>query len=111
MAQVHACTAREPRAKRVVRDHQIVYGMNCRGRSLIRRTKQKNGRKRPVAELEAMLDLCGIRQMALRPLGAYVPRSADLHKQLIGLVEHLFVDYSVPPCLYEACMRGEGPFD
>src|SRR2546421_3953048 len=104
MARVQACTAREPHAQPVVRDHQIVYGMNCRGRSLVRRTKDAKERKRPATELEAMLDLRGIRQAALRPLGAYVPKAGDLHKQLVWLVEHLFVDYRVPPCLYQACM-------
>lgn len=33
-----------------------------------------------------------------------------MQKQLFGLVEHLFVEYSVPPCLYRACLQGEAPF-
>ena len=111
MARLLAPAAATPRAKRVTREHQIVYGMNCRGRSCIRRTARDKGRKRPAAELVAMLDLDGIRHMTIRPLRTYIPRSTDLRKQLFGLIEHLFVEYSVPQCLYQACIPGEAPFD
>src|SRR5258706_11038395 len=108
MARLLACAAREPRANQPTREHQIIYGAYCRGWT--RPASRAKGRKRPAAELITMLDLGGIRPMALRPLGAYKPRSTDLLKQLNGLIEHLFVDYSVPTCLYQACLPGEAPF-
>src|SRR5437867_10527520 len=92
MARLEARPATAPRARRVTREHQIVYSMNCRWRSVVRRTGHDKGRKRPASELLAMLDLDGIRYTALRPVRTYFSRSADLRKQLFGLVEHLFVD-------------------
>jgi hypothetical protein len=57
-----------------------------------------------------VLDLRGIEHRIIRPAGAYRPSSRDVRKQLFGLVEHLFVIYSVPSFLIPCCFRCEVPF-
>src|SRR5438105_582227 len=112
MARVQACTAMQPNAHtKPRRGQQIIYGMGCSGRSLAQPTARKKLRKLPQSELIEMLDLAGVRHLAIRPLGAYTPRSADIRKQLVRLVEHMFVEYGVPEFLYASFMRGEAPFD
>src|SRR5258708_10477412 len=110
MARLMASAAREPRVNRPMREQRIIYGAGIGGRRWPAPASRVKERKRPAVELVAMLDLGGIRPMALRPLGAYKPRSPDLLKELNVQIEHLFVEYSVPPCLYEACIPGEAPF-
>ena len=39
----------------------------------------------------------------LRPLETYVPRSHNFEKQVIGLINHLYVRYPVPSFLYPVC--------
>src|SRR5260221_13731822 len=99
MARVVA-PLRERRAMQTQREQQIVYALKSRKRMLASAKRDNRQKKKSVAELLAMLDLRGIEARTLRPANTYVSRSHNLRKQLVGLIDHLFVDFSVPAFMY-----------
>ena len=82
---------------------KILHALTCRKKSLAEAKRLGRRKIKTVAELTAMLSLQGLWRHALRPAETYVPKSHNLDKQLYGLINHLFVQYPVPPFLYAVC--------
>jgi hypothetical protein len=78
------------------------WGRGCR--------EKKNIRKLSAERLLPMLRLEGVEAEFLRQPSAFVPRSYTLEKQLIRLVDHLFVRYPVPRFLYQVFFPSSDPF-
>lgn len=110
MASLRGGAPRTARLPRQRQQNQIAHGW-CYGRCSSRKPTTVRERKWTVAELAERLDLGGIEDRKIRPLRTYKPPRQTLRRQLIGLVEHLFVDYTVQGFLYSACLREEMPFD
>ncbi len=75
------------------------------------RRKHEKQRNIPLAEMVSKLDLRGVEDRTIRPLSSYRPQGCDLRKQIIGLIDHLFVVYSVPAFLYQAFSHTHDEFN
>ena len=72
---------------------------------LMRAKKQK---KKTVEELLKLIDLDGIMKYKLREPESYAPKSYNIDKQTLGLINHIFVKYPVPYFMYEAILIRDG---
>ncbi len=110
MCRLEAGTLRERKAAAQRREQQFIHALTSRKKSfecVRRKSKQK---KKAADELIKHLDLKGIEGKIVRQPEGYRPKSYNLDRQLIGLLRHMFVEYSVPACLYGPCMRKADPF-
>ncbi|HZT41559.1 MAG TPA: PcfJ domain-containing protein [Chthonomonadaceae bacterium] len=111
MRQFNARTLKERKELEQQREQRILRALKDRGKVLENVKREKKQKKKSLGELLMLLNLCSIEGHTLRPIDAYVPRSHNLEKQLIGLLNHLFVRYPVPAFLYQACLTAsEDPF-
>ncbi len=90
---------------------RIQQALRERGKLLEGVKREKKRKKKCLGELLSLLNLCGIQGRTMRPIDGYLPRSHNLDKQLIGLLNHLYVRYPVPAFMYQACIKAsDDPF-
>lgn len=74
-----------------------------------RRALDTGARKRKdVAVLLDYLSVAGFRSKRIRVAADYTPKSYNLSRQIVGLVDHLFAKYSVPLFLYRSILTPAG---
>lgn len=100
---------KERKIREQQREQAIQKALSCRKRVLTNDKRDKKQKKKSVGELLCMLDICGIEGTALQPACTYIPRSHNLDRQLIGLLNHMFVRYHVPAFLYQVCLKSVAP--
>jgi hypothetical protein len=93
------------------REQAIQRALASRSKALESSKRDKKQKKKSVGELLSLMNLSGIEGTALRPINTYIPKSYNLDRQLVGLLNHLFVRYPVPDFLFQACIKdGSDPF-
>ena len=91
------------------REQKIQHALESRKKALESEKRSKQQKKKTVGELFSLLNITGIAGAILRSMHSYVPRSHNLEKQLVGLLNHMFVRYPVPAFMYQACLHPEDP--
>src|ERR1700722_15542184 len=102
MAQLPKTTLKERKMREERREKDIQRALYDRNKALENSKRDKKQRKKSAGELLCLLNTCGIDGCALQTATTYVPRSHNLDRQLMGLLNHLFARYSVPAFLYQA---------
>jgi hypothetical protein len=111
MPQSGVLTLKERKKLEQQREQQILRVFHSRKKALENSKRDKQQRKKAVGELLCLLNFCSIEGRMLRPAYTYIPKSYNLDKQLVGLLNHIFVRYPVPAFLYQACLKDNGdPF-
>src|SRR5579872_2899361 len=103
-------TLAERKLKEAVREAEIAAVLAATDKKLEAAKRKKRRKKKSPDELLALLDIAGMSGRELRPSNTYVPASYNLDRQLVGLLNHLFVRYPVPAFMYAACIK-PGPTD
>lgn len=94
-----------------LRDQKIEQALSGRSKALENSKRDKQQKKKSVGALFSLLNCFGIEGAALRSASTYIPKSHNLDKQVMGLLNHMFVRYPVPAFLYRACVKdGSDPF-
>lgn len=109
MARTPSQPLKVRKAQEALREQKIEHALVSRDKILERGKREKKQKRKTVNELVPMLCLAGIETKALRPAHTYQPKSYNLDKQLMGLLNHLFVRYSVPAFLYGVCLQANQP--
>ena len=65
---------------------------------------EKQQKKKPAEHLLPYLLHGELGAYQIRDVGSYKPRSYNLDKQVVALINHLFVRYPVPYFLYQVCL-------
>jgi hypothetical protein len=68
---------------------------------------EKQQKKKPAEHLLPYLLYRELKPHQIRDMGDYRPRSYNLDKQIVDLINHLFVRYPVPYFLYQVCLNTE----
>lgn len=97
-------TLKERKRREAEREAAILRALAGRKSALAEVKREKRRKKKSAGELLARLSLKGMYGSVLRPADTYIPRSHNLDRQIMGLIDHLFVQYPVPPFLYQACL-------
>src|SRR5579871_7037070 len=108
MPQFPALTLKERKKQEESREKQIQQVFASRNKALENSKREKQQKKKSVGELFGLLNFCGIEGAALRPANTYQSKSHNLDRQVMGLLNHMFVRYPVPAFLYQACFRNTG---
>lgn len=97
-------TLREKKKKQEEREAQILRALTCRKKALADAKRESRRKKKCVGELVSLLAMQGLYGHVLRPAHQYVPKSYNLDRQLMGLINHMFVRYAVPDFMYQVCL-------
>jgi len=111
MAQRLALTLKERKEQEKQRELKIAQALAGRKKVLENAKRDAKQKKKTVGELLSMVKLGGIHGRALRGGDTYIPRSYNLDKQLVGLLNHMYVQYPVPAFLYQACLPTDDEFE
>lgn len=88
---------------------KLLAALACRKRQHAVWKEEKRHKRKSVDDLLPLLAIGDIRGHTLRDAQDYVSRSYNLDRQIIGLLNHLFVQYPVPAFLYEVCLTENQP--
>lgn len=105
MSRLASLTLKERKRQEALREQEIQHALTHRSKALEKSKQDKKQKKKSVGELLCLIHYCGIEGRALQSASTYVPKSYNLDKQVIGLINHMFVRYPVPPFLYEAFQK------
>jgi len=97
-------TLKERKKREQEREAKILHALVCRKKSLAEAKRENRRKKKSITDLLPRLALKGISAYILRPAETYIPKSHNLDKQIIGLLNHLFVRYPVPYFMYQVCL-------
>lgn len=112
MPRLAALPLKERKQQEALQEQKIQHALASRNKALESGKRDKKQKKKTVGELFQLICIHGIEGQALRPVNTYVPKSYNLDKQVIGLLNHMFVQYPVPAFLYRACLKDSSdPFD
>ncbi len=75
-------------------------------RRLDEQKREKKHKKKTAQELFERLDVAYISGYIIRPADQYIPKSYNIDRQTVGLIDHLFVKYRVPDFFYKICLNG-----
>jgi len=97
-------TIKERQAREQAHEQKILAILASSSKRLDDVKEAKRQKKKSLGELIRLTNFAGIGGNAIRPIEAYIPRSYNLEKQVVGLIDHLYVRYRVPGFLYYACL-------
>lgn len=100
-------TLQEKKKKEAEREAVIRCALAGRKKALADAKREGRQKKKSVENLLSLLAIRGLSAYAIRPAEAYVPKSHNLDRQLIGLINHMFVKYPVPDFLYQVCFADD----